>query len=177
MLLIALKGFSGCGKSTISRALSQKLGWPLIDKDDIRDLLDDTIPLVGGLAYEVMFNVARRQLQQGLSVICDSPLTGSISYERAQAISREAHASLAILECVCSDSSNWEQRINARKTLQLPVHHQTDWHSFQHFLQQPATQESYTITHPHLIIDTSQPLDVCLTEIMAWLERLVHYSA
>jgi hypothetical protein len=30
--------------------------------------------LAGALAYETMFNVVRRQLLQGLNVICDSPL-------------------------------------------------------------------------------------------------------
>ena len=40
MLLIALKGLSGSGKSTLGCALSKQLGWPLIDKDDVKDLLD-----------------------------------------------------------------------------------------------------------------------------------------
>lgn len=94
MWLLAMKGLSGCGKSTLSRALSKQLGWPLIDKDDIRDLLDNHIPAAGALAYDIMFNVARRQLLQGMSVVCDSPLTGTRGYEHAQEIVDEAHASL-----------------------------------------------------------------------------------
>lgn len=39
-LLIAFKGPPGAGKSTIARALSKQLGWPLIDKDDVKDVLD-----------------------------------------------------------------------------------------------------------------------------------------
>jgi|SRR5579863_2874463 len=83
MKLIALKGLPGSGKSTIGRALSKHLGCPIIDKDDIKDILDGHTPESGGLAYEVMFNIAHRQLLQGLDVICDSPLTFSVSYERA----------------------------------------------------------------------------------------------
>jgi hydrogenase nickel incorporation protein HypB len=71
--LIAFAGEAGSGKSTLSRALGRHLQWPVIDKDDVRDLLDDNAP---GLAYDVMWNVARRQLLLGMSVICDSPLTG-----------------------------------------------------------------------------------------------------
>lgn len=38
--VIALQGPPGVGKSTLARALSARLGWPLLDKDDIKDLLD-----------------------------------------------------------------------------------------------------------------------------------------
>ena len=138
MWLIAMKGYPGCGKSTLSRALSEHRGWPLIDKDDVKDLLDGHAQAAGPLAYAIMFHIARRQLLQGLNVICDSPLTGSISYERAQRVVLETHASLAILECICSDESLWKQRINDRKTRQLPAHHQTDWDAFVVRLRQPA---------------------------------------
>src|SRR5579863_1748213 len=127
MWLIVMKGFAGSGKSTLARALSRERGWPLVDKDDVKDLLDGHEQAAGPLAYAIMFNIARRQLLQGLPVICDSPLTGSISYERAQGIAQETQAFLAVVECRCSDESVWNQRINDRKLLQLPTHHQTDW--------------------------------------------------
>jgi predicted kinase len=63
-----------------------------------------------------MFNIARSLLLQGLNVICDSPLAGSISYERAKGIATETHASLAVIECICSHESVWKQRINDRET-------------------------------------------------------------
>jgi predicted kinase len=171
MWLIAMKGLSGGGKNTLSRALSRKFGWPLIDKDDVRDLLDGPNPTAGGLAYDIMFNIARRQLLQGLNVICDSPLAGSIAYEHAQAIATETHASLGIIECRCSDWSHWKQRINARKALYLPAHHQTDWDSLHDFLRQPHLQASYSIVHPYLVVDTVRPLHECLAEIVNWLDH------
>lgn len=172
MWLIAMKGYAGCGKSALARALSREFHWPVIDKDDIRDLLDDQTQTAGPLAYMLMFNIARRQLLQHLNVICDSPLTGSIAYERAQAIANEAHASLAIVECICSDEALWRERINGRKALHLPAHHQTNWETFQAFLRQPFVQEVYPITHPHLILDTAQPFDRCLKTAGQWLEQL-----
>jgi len=94
--LLALAGEAGSGKSTLSRALGRRLQWPVIDKDDIKDLLYGQAPDSGALAYQVMFNVARRQLLLGLSVICDSPLTGRIAYDRAAGIAAETGASLAL---------------------------------------------------------------------------------
>jgi predicted kinase len=173
MWLIVMKGFAGSGKSTLARALSRELGWPLVDKDDVKDLLDGHVQAPGPLAYATMFNIARRQLLQGLSVICDSPLTGSLSYERAQGIATQTHASLGVVECICSDESVWKQRINDRKTFQLPTHHQTDWDAYQLLLRQSQFQEHhYPITDPHLVVDTIQPLHACLTSILNWLDHL-----
>jgi predicted kinase len=173
MRLIATKGFAGSGKSTLSRALSRQLGWPLIDKDDAKDLLGGHVEAAGALAYGIMFNIARRQLLQGLNVICDSPLTGKISYERAQGVARETHATLAIIECICSDEADWKQRIESRKAFHLSAHHQTDWDAYQVLIRQSQQEEqSYTISHPHLTVDTVQPLHECLTKVIGWLEQL-----
>lgn len=177
MWFIAMKGFAGSGKSTLSRALGKQLGWPVVDKDDIKDLLDGHAQAAGPLAYQIMFNIARRQLLQGFNVICDSPLTGNFSYERAQKIATETQASLAVLECVCSDVSLWKQRIENRKTLQLPTHHQTDWDAYQSLLRQSQFQEhQYPITHPHLVVDTALPLDECLASVSTWLKHLQQSS-
>lgn len=180
MWLIVMKGPPGSGKSTIARALSRRLCYPIIDKDDILDILhrDEQVPdvldnnalLAGGLAYDVMFRVARRQLLQGLSVICDSPLTSTIGYRQAQTIAAEARAILAIVECCCPDTAQWSQRIDARKMLSLPPHHQTDWPALQDYLSYYRSESSYPIIHPHLMIDTTNPLEQCIDTIVDWLE-------
>lgn len=169
MQLVMLRGLPGCGKTTIGRALSKRLGWPLIDKDDIKDVLEQYVQGSGGYSYEVMLALARRQLLQGLNVICDSPLVNCMTYERAQAIAIETGASLMLVECLCSDQEQWRQRINARKTPQLATHRQIDWESFQIYLLHARAEAGYPISHPLLVIDTIRPLSECMTEIVEWL--------
>lgn len=177
MWLIVMKGFAGSGKSTLARALSRERGWPLVDKDDVKDLLDGHAQAAGPLAYAIMFNIARRQLLQGLHVICDSLLTGNISYERAQKIAQETQASLVIVECNCPDESVLRRCINDRKLLQLPTHHQTDWDAYQVLLRQSQFQaHQYPITHPHLVVDTIRPLQECLASVLTWLDHLKQLS-
>jgi predicted kinase len=171
MWFIALKGSPGCGKSTVGRALSRRLSWPLLDKDDIKDILDAQVTDSGRLAYETMLNIARRQLLQGLNVICDSPLNFSITYEKARSIARETGATLAIVECRCSDQQEWQRRIDARKDLHLPTHHQTDWQALQAILPGMHAAASYPINDLHLIVDTVRPLSEIVDEIVGWLEK------
>ena len=176
MWLIALKGLSGSGKSTPGRALSKQLGWPLIDKDDVKDLLDGYTPEAGGLAYDIMFTIARRQLLQGLNVVCDSPLVSSMSYQRARDVVVETFSSLAVIECRCTDEWLWSQRINERKSLQLPEHHQTDWDAFSRIYLSKLAEGNYPITDPVLVIDTARPFQECLVEAVDWIEQLPESS-
>ncbi len=173
MQLIMFKGFPGSGKSTLSRALSRQLNWPVIDKDDVKDMFGEQVPDAGGLAYDVMLNIVRRQLLQGLGVICDSPLTHLMTYKRAQHIVQETKANLVIIECFCSDERLWSQRVNARKAYGLPSHHMIDWETMQAYRRQNLEEASFPITHPHLLIDTARPIAVCVVEVVEWLE---HFS-
>ena len=171
--LIAFAGEAGTGKSTLSRALGQRLRWPVIDKDDINDIVygHTQEPNSGPLAYDAMFNVARRQLLLGLSVICDSPLTGQIGYEHAASIAQETGATLALVECRCPNDAVWRDRINLRKSLNLPAHHQTDWDKMQRHASQTNSARLIRDEHLYLMVDTLVPVDVLCRRIVAWLER------
>ncbi len=171
MHLVAFKGMPGSGKSSMARALSHRRGWPLVDKDDIKDIIDGHADDSGGLSYATMFNVARRQLLQGLSVICDSPLTYANVYARARQVAAETGALLAIIECRCNDDRILRQRIEARKALNLPAHHTTDWERFRAYRESVATK-TYPIRDRHLILDTTRPLAALVDEADRWLFSL-----
>lgn len=167
-MLIAMKGPPGAGKSTLARSLSRELGWPLIDKDDFKDLLDGPVeaPTSGALAYELMLRLAQRQLSLGLSVICDSSLL-ALTYSGLRRIAEAEGVPLCVVECQCRDEAIWRQRITARQTLDLPAHHTVTWDRLQAFLVQPGV--SYELTSPHLVVDTARPLVELVDEVTAWI--------
>lgn len=162
-----MKGPPGSGKSTVARELGRRLRWPVIDKDDVRDLLPDEI---GGLSYEAMLSIARRQLQIGLSVIADSPLGYGRSYRTALAIAAECGARVVVIESECSDPAVWRQRIEVRRDMGLPAHHTTDWGRVEAFYARAATDD-FTIEVPHLVVDTAGG-DAAQTaeEVLRWME-------
>lgn len=171
-LLIALKGHPGSGKSAVGRALGRQLGIPVIDKDDIKDVLDGLCDDPGGLAYTAMFNVARRQLVQGLSVICDSPLSEPTGYTEASCVAHDTTARLVVVECFCSSQEEWRRRIEARSSLRLPAHHVTTWGDLEAHLRRRNLISNYLINEPHLVVDTLSSLDDVVRRIMQWLENL-----
>jgi len=166
--LVLMKGPPGSGKSTIARQLGRRLRWPVIDKDVFRDLLPDEL---GGLSYEAMLDLAERQLPLGLSVIADSPLGYGTGYRKAMAIAKRTGASVALVECECSDLAEWRRRIEGRAGAGLAAHHATGWAKVEAF-QERAAGDPYEVDVPVLRIDTVEPLEQSVRTVMAWLERV-----
>ncbi len=170
-VLVAFKGHPGSGKSTLSRALGRALSWPVIDKDDIKDVLDGRSPDAGGLAYEVMFSIARRQLALGLSVICDSPLAFEQAYRVARDMATSHETMLVVIETRCQDAALWRQRIEQRGVLGLAAHHQTTWDGLQRYLAEAGPRVRYPTLPLLLIVDTAPPLPVVVDEVVGWIAR------
>jgi predicted kinase len=171
-LLIALKGHPGCGKSAIAHRLGSHLKIPVIDKDDIKDLLVG-YPDPGGLAYVTMFRIAHRQLLLGLPVICDSPLSEDQGYAAARRIATETHAGLVVIECICSSPNIWRQRIEQRVALGEPAHSIASWSDLERHLTRRSESSRYPIDAPYLVVDTVHSLDEVMNEVLTWIAPYV----
>lgn len=172
MQLVLMKGPPGSGKSTLARALGRHLRWPLIDKDAIRDVLPDHL---GGLSYAAMLRLAEQQLSIGLSVIADSPLGYSESYIEAVRLADVAGARAVVVECRCSDETEWRRRIERRQDTGLAAHHAVTWSRVEAFYDRTAG-DPYAVDVPCLVIDTVEPVDVGLRRTVAWLEQTCQQS-
>ncbi|MBA2521612.1 MAG: ATP-binding protein [Chloroflexia bacterium] len=168
--LIAMRGAPGTGKSTIARALSRHRRWPVVDKDDIKDVLDNLMEAAGGPSYDVMARLVRRQLLLGLDVICDSPLPGQ-TYENLVNVAEETGATLIVLECRCPDEAVWRTRVEQRQSLSLPAHHTTTWGAVKACRARHAGTDD-AVTGPHLVIDTSRPVAGLVIDVSRWLTQL-----
>ena len=165
--LILFKGLMATGKSTLSRALGKHLGYPVVDKDDFSDVLMDQIERYGPLAYGAMFSVSRSLLEQGFSVICDSPLRGQIGYLNAKRIADETGAELRVIVCTCSDKALWKERLETRT--RRPAHVLKTWDDLERYKEQALEDFGYPITAPSIQIDALNSLDENVDAIVAWL--------
>jgi predicted kinase len=79
-VLVIVSGPPGAGKSTIAKRLGAELGLPVLDRDDIKDTMFDTIgwsdrewsQRLGGASWHLLLMFAERLLTAGQSVILDS---------------------------------------------------------------------------------------------------------
>ncbi|RAL39329.1 hypothetical protein DM860_002862 [Cuscuta australis] len=126
-IIIAMKGHPGTGKTTLSRSLARLLKLPLLDKDHFRDctqaiqlaLLSHSTPaaaadLLNELSYEAMWTVAQAQLDLGLGVILDSPLSNRARLDRLLGLATRFGARVAVVECRPKDEAEWRRRVEAR---------------------------------------------------------------
>lgn len=172
-LFLVMRGYPGTGKSTIARALSLSLHAPLIDRDVLRqkavDIFGD-IPQVGFFSYELMFALAREQLQLGLSVVVDSPLTYRRTYERCAAIAAECTVPMLVVHCQCP-SDVQRRRLEERKG-RVSSFQITSWEEWVRW------QPRFEAFDDHgCVIDTSRPLDESLAKIMRDIGTLLHQYA
>jgi predicted kinase len=164
-MLVLLRGRPGTGKSTLADAFGRHLRAAVIDKDDIKDILDTRYrdEWVGGFSYEIMLRIAERCLSQGIDVICDSPLTYPDLYERAVALAARYESRVLAIRTVCSDQNVWRGRLEART--EFPDHRMKFFDA-----QQLLNEERYVVPD-ELVVDTARPLDACLRDVLALIDQ------
>jgi predicted kinase len=83
--LIVVAGAPGAGKTTLARGLAERLEVPLLAKDDVKEALFDSLGTgdrdwsrrLGAATYEVLFVVAGRLLEAGVSFVLESNFTSA----------------------------------------------------------------------------------------------------
>lgn len=167
--LLAMKGHPATGKSTLAHALARTLGWPLIDKDDVKD---HTLHLPEGnqLAYAILWQVVERQLALGLSVIVDSPLSYPVGYTTACELAERYGAHLLVVETYLNEAV-WRARLDARPAGES-THKIRGWQAMQMQLQAYNDCWRYPIQpEHHLLVNTEQPLAENLARVQQWLRE------
>jgi predicted kinase len=160
-VLVLLRGRAGTGKTTVADALGRALRAAVIDKDDVKDVLDARYrdEHVGGLTYEVMLRVVERCLAAGTSVVCDSPLTYPDLYGRALAMAERHGAEVRVIRTVCTDRDEWRRRLEAR--VGMPAHRVKD-------VDDPRLREPERYAADgELVLDTARPLPEVIHEALS----------
>jgi predicted kinase len=169
-MIVMIAGLPGTGKSTLARALAQRLPGTVLDKDSIRGSLFEPAYVEYSLSQddfcgEIMLQTAAYLLTKHaqLHVLLDGR-TFSRRYQRDRVIefSSQVGTTWAMLECVCSEATALKRiaeavgansHIAANRTPELYREIRMAWES---------------IDHPKLVIDTDENLE-------SWVDQAVHY--
>jgi predicted kinase len=164
-LFVQMHGVPGSGKSTLARALGKEIGAVVVDKDLISTgAIRAGAPFgeAGKVAYEAAWLLLPSLLEQGLSVIHDSPCFWPSIEENGRRLAREAGASYHMIECAVADTGEIDRRLTSRDRLE----------------SNPAVRGAGAgrpgMYHPsceRLVLDCTRPVDELAREAAAYVVR------
>ena len=98
-VVVAVNGPPAAGKTTIARVLARELGLPLLSKDDLKEVLYDSLGTgdrawsrrLGSATFELLFLLTERVLEAGGSPVVEANLDAEPACARFDAL-RHRHA-------------------------------------------------------------------------------------
>ncbi len=166
-VLLLLTGLPGTGKSFLARRLADTLPFVIIESDMIRKIL---FPQPRYTAQEsrgvhrTCHALMAKLLKRGIRVIYDA--TNLIEYHRelVYRIAERAGARLVVVKTVASEEVVCE-RLRDRQEGATEIS-DANWRIYR---RMASRQEP--ISHPHLVIDTSQDLEEAVAKVLRSIRR------
>jgi len=193
-MLLMIGGMMGTGKSTLTLALQNELGWAHFSSDTVRKRLvhvDQALPNTDAYGqglydskrtactYEVLLVEAEAALARGRSVLLDASFARR---DYRQEVARRAAAqgaSCLFVECVCPRalalarlSDRWQARVEGNKQEIKVASHASDGRPDLYDAQCAAweTIDAEEERHmPHLVVMTTHSLSVTVEQVLAAL--------
>ncbi|MBI4177524.1 MAG: AAA family ATPase [Candidatus Aenigmarchaeota archaeon] len=159
-MLIVVCGLPGTGKTTIAKALSQRIGAALLRTDVIRkEMLFEAkyTEKERDSVYENMFVTAGEKLRNGEDCVLDGTFYKKSLRDVAKRVAENNKSKFHIVECVLHEDFV-RTRINARKGDESEADFQ---------IYQKAKNAFEPITEKHIVVDTSKDVKECVDKIVA----------
>lgn len=158
-VLIVFKGQPATGKSTLAKNLSESLGWRLLSRDEIKEkLLSDGEENLGKKSHELMWDLAKDELESGKSCILDTNLNQKVAYDDLVELGKNVRAKILVIECIC-DEVVQKIRFDERSKMALSPFWIKSWDEYQLYLTSFKNDGDFEIKYPALKINTSETLN------------------
>ncbi|NBX02999.1 MAG: adenylyl-sulfate kinase [Alphaproteobacteria bacterium] len=165
-MLIIFGGLLGTGKTTISRALAEKIGAVHLRIDTIETAIanSDLHAKDTNAGYLAAYGIARDNLLIGRTVIADSVNSIKVTRDDWQEVAKSADTSFIEIEVLCSDKKEHQKRIECRVG-DIEGHKLPTW-------QEVVNREYEEWKTKNITIDTAtQTLDQTIEAILNFLSR------
>ncbi|MGE6346168.1 AAA family ATPase [Bacillus mycoides] len=174
MFFLQMSGFPGSGKSTVSKYIAKLTGAVIVDHDVLKSALLKSLEMkgiksktVGGLSYDVEWALIDSYLEQGHSVILDSPCLYEGMVEKGIKLSNKHGVKYKYIECYLNDMEEIDMRLQTRKRMISQIGEVESELAFKKWLngsKRPSNSE-------YLIVDSGKPLEQYAPKIMSYIGR------
>ena len=178
-LLVAVGGLMGTGKSTLSAAVAETLGCDILQTDALRRELFGVSPAPHGFNQGTYARqtasvstkscfLAMRLLAQCETVLLDGTFLSAALLRRVAAVAAAANAPFLAVRCTCPEGVARQRvavRMAAGGTLSEARPELLD--------RQLAESEDMPVELPHVMVDTTLPLEVQVHELMVRLRAIM----
>jgi predicted kinase len=119
-VLIVIQGAPASGKTTLCGRLKKDVSTPLIEKDDIKELLFDRLrqldreysKLQGKASFEMLYAIARTFLLDGKSIIIEGAFFSDVCRPKIQAVLEQTGASYLEVYCHVDEETRRQRFAN-----------------------------------------------------------------
>lgn len=162
-LLVVFAGLPGSGKTTVSRAVADRLGATFLRVDTIESAAQTWLAPVGDspVGYVAAAQVAHDQLVSGRDVVADAVNAVEIAREGWRRLAAGTGARLRWVEVVCSDEAEHRRRVEGR-TGDWPGHEPPTWDAVRQATWEPFADERLLVDNRG---DTAQHVEAVLAHL------------
>ena len=102
--LLVITGLPASGKTYLGSRLASQLGWPLVSKDEYKEMLHNHLPdltrqQAGPLSFEIMYHVAGVSLAAGVNVVLETHFHRGVSEPILTALAEKYGATIIQVFC------------------------------------------------------------------------------
>lgn len=158
--LLVVTGLPAAGKTQLGTHLARSLRWPLVSKDEYKEMLHEALPdltraQAGPLSFEIMYHVAGVSLAAGHDVVLETHFYRGISEKIIAALAHRHGARLLQVYCH-APLAELQRRHDERVALgEHPHIHQASL--YQQEIPEYACSQPLELDAPLLKLDTTQP--------------------
>ncbi|MCH4570145.1 AAA family ATPase [Bacillus sp. ES1-5] len=174
MFFLQMSGFPGSGKSTVSKYIAKLTGALIVDHDVLKSALLQSLEMkgvestiVGGVSYDVEWALIDSYLEQGHSVILDSPCLYEGLVEKGMKLSNKHGVKYKYIECYLNDMEEINNSLRTRKRMVSQIGKVDSEVAFKKWLdgsKRPLNSE-------YLIVDSGKPLERYAQKMMDYIGK------